>query len=183
MQRMMALWRQEHEADLNQEDEDYGRQQQMNEADRADIQRQTLAQELEAHNARRDLEMSAPQHRGQEQQMAGNDLELNQQLEQDHNEQSQARQMELEPEPEPAPEPIHHHQRAHHHQPHRPVLPKGHAPYTEPPHHHSLGEMNIRCSHCQSLHFDSERLTNSSKRNPKFGSCCLQGQIKLPELR
>ncbi|KIM72490.1 hypothetical protein PILCRDRAFT_16071 [Piloderma croceum F 1598] len=28
----------------------------------------------------------------------------------------------------------------------------------------------------------SERLTNSSNRNPKFGICCLQGQIQLPPL-
>ena len=65
------------------------------------------------------------------------------------------------------------------------VLPKGRRPYQEPPggpEQHYLGPMNIRCSHCHALHFDSEKLTSSTRANKKFGGCCLQGQIMLPQL-
>ncbi|KIK19416.1 hypothetical protein PISMIDRAFT_48515, partial [Pisolithus microcarpus 441] len=34
--------------------------------------------------------------------------------------------------------------------------------------------------HCQALHFDGEKLSNSTRQNKKFGMCCLQGQIQLP---
>jgi hypothetical protein len=61
-------------------------------------------------------------------------------------------------------------------------LPMGRRPYHEPSHRHTLGPMNISCSKCNALHFISERLTASSMRNPKFGTCCLQGQISLPYL-
>ena len=40
--------------------------------------------------------------------------------------------------------------------------------------------MNVECPDCHALHFMLEKLTNSSKREPKFGVCCLQGQIRLP---
>ena len=33
------------------------------------------------------------------------------------------------------------------------------------------------------LHFISEKLSNSSLHNPHFGMCCLQGQVKLPEIQ
>ena len=46
---------------------------------------------------------------------------------------------------------------------------------------HDLGPMNIECQHCHALHFDSEKLTASTRNNKKFGSCCLQGQVKLPD--
>ncbi|XP_058219883.1 uncharacterized protein LOC131330353 [Rhododendron vialii] len=44
---------------------------------------------------------------------------------------------------------------------------------------HYLGKMDILCSHCQALHWMDEKLARSSKKNPLFGTCCLQGTIKL----
>lgn len=43
--------------------------------------------------------------------------------------------------------------------------------------------MNVKCPHCCTLYFDAERLSNSSQINPKFGICCLQGQVKLDLLQ
>ena len=66
------------------------------------------------------------------------------------------------------------------------TLPKGRRPYHEPqrgPERHNLGPMNVECSHCHALHFDSEKLSSSTRANKKFGSCCLQGQIQLPAFR
>ncbi|KIL69116.1 hypothetical protein M378DRAFT_56848, partial [Amanita muscaria Koide BX008] len=40
--------------------------------------------------------------------------------------------------------------------------------------------MNIECPKCHALHFACERLSSSSLRNPRFGICCLQGQVDLP---
>jgi len=48
---------------------------------------------------------------------------------------------------------------------------------------HNLGQMNIQCPSCKALHWLDERLTKSSKVNPKFGSCCYQGKISLPPLQ
>jgi hypothetical protein len=59
-------------------------------------------------------------------------------------------------------------------------LPIGCRLYSDPSDRHSLGPMNIHCSHCHALHFDSEKLTSSTRNNKKFGGCCLQGQVKLP---
>jgi len=63
----------------------------------------------------------------------------------------------------------------------QPPVPRGRQPYSEqnPVQRHSLGKMDVECNHCHALHFDSERLAASSRRNPRFGSCCLQGQIQL----
>ncbi|KAK2460218.1 hypothetical protein APHAL10511_007766 [Amanita phalloides] len=64
-------------------------------------------------------------------------------------------------------------------------LPRGRRPYIDlqPNEIHGLGPMNVICSHCNALHWDFEKLPASTARNPKFGSCCLQGQIQLPALR
>ena len=62
------------------------------------------------------------------------------------------------------------------------VPPDG-RPYVEPVQSHSLGPMNIQCSHCHALHFISEKLSNSTIRNPCFGICCLQGQVTLPYIQ
>ena len=64
-------------------------------------------------------------------------------------------------------------------------LPRARRPYIDlqPNEIHSLGPMNVLCSHCNALHWDCEKLSASTARNPKFGSCCLQGQIQLPPLR
>jgi len=60
------------------------------------------------------------------------------------------------------------------------ILPKGRRPYTEPSEQHYLGPMNVLCSHCNALHFESEKLSSSTRALKRFGGCCLQGQINLP---
>ena len=62
------------------------------------------------------------------------------------------------------------------------ALPVACHPYQEPAARHSLGPMDVECPHCHALHFKCEKLTNSSVVNPKFGICCLQGQIQLPPI-
>ncbi|KAH8090509.1 hypothetical protein HD553DRAFT_261054, partial [Filobasidium floriforme] len=47
---------------------------------------------------------------------------------------------------------------------------------------HSLGSIEVECPHCHALHFSEERLTRSSKRNPKFGNCCTSGKVILPSI-
>src|SRR5882724_9693701 len=42
--------------------------------------------------------------------------------------------------------------------------------------------MTVKCPSCGALHWMDECLSSSSKRNPKFGKCCLSGKIQLPEL-
>ncbi|KAI3887119.1 hypothetical protein MKX03_008059, partial [Papaver bracteatum] len=48
---------------------------------------------------------------------------------------------------------------------------------------HFLGKMDVICVHCGAMHFMEERLTKSTLKEPTFGSCCLEGKIKLPNLR
>ena len=43
--------------------------------------------------------------------------------------------------------------------------------------------LSVICPHCYALHFDYEKLTSSWVNHPKFGMCCLQGQIQLPSLQ
>ena len=43
--------------------------------------------------------------------------------------------------------------------------------------------LTVICPHCHALHFDCEKLTFSRVNYPKFGMCCLQGQIQLPSLQ
>ena len=62
------------------------------------------------------------------------------------------------------------------------AIPKGCRPYQEPQLRFSLGPMSVQCPHCQAVHFKSEKLANSSNIRPKFGVCCLQGQIQLPPI-
>ena len=59
-------------------------------------------------------------------------------------------------------------------------LPPGRKAYQEPLARHSLGGMNVECQHCHALHWDAEKLTESTLNNKKFGQCCLQGQVNLP---
>ena len=42
--------------------------------------------------------------------------------------------------------------------------------------------MNVQCSKCHALHFMCEKLSKSSRINPKFGTCCLDGKVILPFL-
>jgi hypothetical protein len=51
--------------------------------------------------------------------------------------------------------------------------------YEEPNARHNVGPMSVKCSKCNALHFVGERLSKSSRINPKFGTCCLQGQVLL----
>ncbi|KIJ08826.1 hypothetical protein PAXINDRAFT_41049, partial [Paxillus involutus ATCC 200175] len=52
-------------------------------------------------------------------------------------------------------------------------------PYQEPVVVHDLGPMDVDCSHCHALHFDSEKLTKSTRGRKHFGMCCLEGQVQL----
>ena len=51
---------------------------------------------------------------------------------------------------------------------------------TETVQYYTCGLMTVRCRDCDSLMFMTERLTRSSKTNPKFGLCCLSGKVTLP---
>ncbi|KAG1809230.1 hypothetical protein EV424DRAFT_1301507, partial [Suillus variegatus] len=59
-------------------------------------------------------------------------------------------------------------------------IPDGAQPYTEPIDRHTLGPLNVECPNCHAMHFACERLTKSSARNPRFGTCCLEGKVDLP---
>ena len=50
-------------------------------------------------------------------------------------------------------------------------------------HYNNLGILSVVCPHCHALHFDCEKLKSSQVNYPKFGICCLQGQIQLPPLQ
>lgn len=47
---------------------------------------------------------------------------------------------------------------------------------------HNLGQMDVECVYCGALHWLDERITNSSQSRPIFGTCCLQGKVRLPLL-
>jgi hypothetical protein len=47
----------------------------------------------------------------------------------------------------------------------------------------SLGPMTVKCLHCHAFHFDCEKITKSTRRNPMFGSCCMNGKVVLPFLQ
>lgn len=61
-------------------------------------------------------------------------------------------------------------------------LPPARRPYVEPIERHDLGRMDVRCPSCDALHWDGERLSASSRTNPKFGTCCDSGKVSLPLL-
>lgn len=46
--------------------------------------------------------------------------------------------------------------------------------------HHYLGKMDILCPYCSALHWMDEKLTKSSMKHPLFGTCSLEGKIRLP---
>ncbi|KIK33381.1 hypothetical protein CY34DRAFT_99690, partial [Suillus luteus UH-Slu-Lm8-n1] len=58
-------------------------------------------------------------------------------------------------------------------------IPDGGRPYREPIILHYLGRLDVECPNCHAMHFISERLSNSSIWTPRFGMCCLQGQVSL----
>jgi len=43
--------------------------------------------------------------------------------------------------------------------------------------------LTVICPHCHALHFNCEKFASSQVNLPKFGMCCLQGQIQLPPLQ
>ena len=43
--------------------------------------------------------------------------------------------------------------------------------------------MNVICQHCKAYHQVEEQLRNSSITSPKFGMCCPQGKVALPQLQ
>lgn len=45
-----------------------------------------------------------------------------------------------------------------------------------------LGEWTYVCDRCGALHWLSEKLSNSPKRDPKFSKCCSKGKVKVPKL-
>lgn len=47
----------------------------------------------------------------------------------------------------------------------------------------NLGPMTVECRKCKALHWRAERLVKSSDLTPKFGMCCLDGKIQLPNLQ
>ncbi len=59
-------------------------------------------------------------------------------------------------------------------------LPPARRPYVEPLIQHDLGRMDMACPFCGALHWPDERLSGTSKTNPKFGICCASGQVSLP---
>jgi len=61
-------------------------------------------------------------------------------------------------------------------------IPTARQPYHDPASRHTIGPMDVECPKCHASHFKNERLTRSTRNNPKFGMCCLTGQVKLDSL-
>lgn len=47
---------------------------------------------------------------------------------------------------------------------------------------HSLGQMDVVCTHCHALHWKDERLKDQSAHHSRFEMCCSSGKIQLPLL-
>ncbi|KAG6870300.1 hypothetical protein C0993_004841, partial [Termitomyces sp. T159_Od127] len=74
-----------------------------------------------------------------------------------------------EEEPEPLPEPAVQLDPAEHIPEEEPEpLPEPAVQPLNEPLPHYLGPMNVICPHCQALHWDSEKLTKSTRNHPKF---------------
>ncbi|PPQ82287.1 hypothetical protein CVT25_008437 [Psilocybe cyanescens] len=56
-------------------------------------------------------------------------------------------------------------------------------PYRDPPQRHDLGLMDVPCPSCSALHWMDEKLSDSSKLHPRFGTCCMGGKVQLPTLQ
>ncbi|KAI0754119.1 hypothetical protein C8Q80DRAFT_346858, partial [Daedaleopsis nitida] len=61
-------------------------------------------------------------------------------------------------------------------------LPKARRPYRDTIRQHTAGRMSILCPHCGACHWLDERRSDSSRREPKFGTCCNSGRVSLPAL-
>ena len=64
-----------------------------------------------------------------------------------------------------------------------PYLPAGQLFLENNIHYLNLAMLTVICPHCHALYFDCEKLTSLRVNHPKFGMCCLQGQIQLPPLQ
>lgn len=62
-------------------------------------------------------------------------------------------------------------------------VPVARQQYREPLARHDLGCMDISCGHCGALHWMDEKLADSPRSAPVFGTCCNSGQVRLPALR
>ncbi|KAI0665311.1 hypothetical protein C8Q70DRAFT_1117474, partial [Cubamyces menziesii] len=64
---------------------------------------------------------------------------------------------------------------------HAPPLPLARRSYDES--HlarHEMGRMAVACPSCAALHWNSEKIKQSSNARPRFGFCCDSGQVSLP---
>ena len=44
-----------------------------------------------------------------------------------------------------------------------------------------LGKMDVSCMHCNAQMFEHEKLKSSSRNIKKFGLCCFEGKIVIPQ--
>ena len=63
-------------------------------------------------------------------------------------------------------------------------LPKGRRPFDgkDDRLRHQMGQMAIRCAHCDALHWIEEHNTSSPRTRPNFTACCSCGKVSLPPL-
>src|SRR6266436_3479754 len=186
--RMMELQRQrQHQMDMealqHQAHQDELQRQQQHQREMEVLQHQAHLAELQRqqqHQRQMDHDQEASQHQDN---MAASQRQEEQQRQMDHDQEdleqqnnaTQQQQMDQQAEVERIQVAINNNQAL-------AAIPKACRPYHDPAQRFSLGPMSIECPHCHALHFKSERLTNSSNIRPKFGLCCLQGQIQLPPL-
>jgi hypothetical protein len=52
-----------------------------------------------------------------------------------------------------------------------------------PAERHDAGKMDIECPYCHAKMWLEERISNTSKINPKFGMCCNKGKYTIEELK
>ncbi len=148
--------------------ETYAEEERQHAAHQHNLRLQNDAQRQIDHD-REALQHQAQQDELQRQQQHQRDMEA---LEHQNNV-AQQQQMDQQAEAERAQEAINNNQAL-------AALPKACRPYHDPTQRFSMGPMSVECPHCHALHFKSKRLTNSSNIRPRFGICCLQGQIQLP---
>ncbi len=186
--RMMELQRQrQHQMDMealqHQAHQDELQRQQQHQREMEVLQHQAHLAELQRqqqHQRQMDHDQEASQHQDN---MAELQRQEEQQRQMDHDQEdleqqnnaTQQQQMDQQAEVERIQVAINNNQAL-------AAIPKACRPYHDPAQRFSLGPMSVECPHCHALHFKSERLTNSSNIRPKFGLCCLQGQIQLPPL-
>lgn len=61
---------------------------------------------------------------------------------------------------------------------HHSCLPVARRPYVEPIDQVSFGQMDVKCDHCNALHWHAERLRRSSASSPLFSRCCHHGKVR-----